>query len=161
MIQEQYRTFAAYLERGIEAIHKTGIRVVECRDRYVKLMLPLQGNVNHLGMMYAGSMSTLGEVTGGAISGVSFGVTEYFPIIKELKVRFIRPAMSDITLEASISEETIRECREKLAVKGKADFALELKLIDAQGEVVAQVNNLYQVRPIPEGLANPVVDFKG
>ncbi len=161
MIQEQYKNFAAYLERGIEAVRKTGIRVVECRDRYVKLMLPLQGNVNHLGMMYAGSMSTLGELSGGAVAGVSFGVTEYFPIIKELKVRYVRPALSDVTLEAAMSEETIRECREKLAVKGKADFALEIKMMDAQGEVVAQVNGLYQVRPIPEGMVNPVVNFSG
>ncbi|TAL31528.1 MAG: DUF4442 domain-containing protein [Spirochaetes bacterium] len=159
MIQEQYMDFAAYLEHGIQAIENTGITILECRDRYVKIKLPLFGNTNHLGMMYGGSLCILGEVSGGAISGVSFGVTDYVPIIKEIKVRFTRPAVSDVVLEASLSEDTVKECLGKIAEKGKADFALTLELRDVADAVVARVDGLYQVRPLPPGMPNPVVGF--
>jgi thioesterase domain-containing protein len=159
MVESQFIDFSAYLEKGIDAIRRTGIKVIECRERHVRISMPLAGNTNHIGMMYGGSLCVLGEVSGGAISGVSFGITDYVPIVKELKVRFKKPALSDVYLVVDMREDAVRDALDTVRTKGKADFTLDLKIRDSSDEVVAEVNGIYQIRPIPAGLQNPVVGF--
>ena len=79
MIDEKYKALALFVESGIEGIRRTGLKVLSLRDRYVKLLMPLQGNINHVGIMYAGSLFTIGEVMGGAIFGASFAWASIIP----------------------------------------------------------------------------------
>ena len=155
MIEGKYGTAAELLVGAVEAIKRTGIRVVALRDRYAKMLMPLEGNVNHVGMMYAGSLFTLGEIAGGAIHLVSFDVTRLFPIVKEVHIRFQRPAMTDVTMEVELSAEEASRIQAEALEKGKADFAMKLELEDANGEVVSIVDGTWQVRAIPEGMRAP------
>ena len=152
MIEEKYKSLAAHVESGIEGIRRTGLKVVVLRDRYVKLSMPLQGNVNHVGMMYAGSLFTIGEVMGGAIFGASFDMGQYYPLVKEVQIRFRRPALTDITLETLLEEGKAAQILMELQEKGKADFTLNLELIDANGEVVAIVQGVWQGRKMTSEL---------
>jgi acyl-coenzyme A thioesterase PaaI-like protein len=155
MIDEKYRAAAELLVGAVGAIQRTGISVVALRDRYARLRMPLAGNVNHVGMMYAGSLFTLGEIAGGAIHMVSFDVTRLFPIVKEVSIRFRRPARSDVTMEVELSADEASRIEAEALEKGKADFALELALEDEGGEVVSIVRGTWQVRAIPEGMRLP------
>lgn len=152
MIDEKYRGAAEPLVGAVEAIKRTGIRTVALRDRYAKLLMPIEGNLNHVGMMYAGSLFTLGEIAGGAIYLVCFDVTRLFPIVKEVKIRFRRPATTDVTMEVELSAEEASRIQTEALEKGKADYALNLQLEDANGEVVSIVDGIWQVRTIPEGM---------
>jgi acyl-coenzyme A thioesterase PaaI-like protein len=152
VIEEKFRAAAEIAVSAIEAIKRTGIRVVALRDRYAKMLMPLEGNVNHVGMMYAGSLFTLGEIAGGAIHMVSFDVARLFPIVKEVKIRFRRPAMTDVTMEVELSAEEAARIQAEALEKGKADYGLNLELKDANGEVVSIVGGTWQVRVIPEGM---------
>ncbi|HDP81174.1 MAG TPA: DUF4442 domain-containing protein [Spirochaetes bacterium] len=156
MIEQKFEKIAAYTENGIEAIKRTGLRVVECRDNYTKLMMPLEGNVNHIGMMYAGSLFILGEVIGGVIFGVSFDYMKYVPIAKEVTIRYRKPTLSDVTLEAQMTPDRVRELQELTEQKGKADFTMDLEIKNTGGETVAQVHGTWQMRKIPEGMPNPM-----
>jgi acyl-coenzyme A thioesterase PaaI-like protein len=155
MIDEKYGGAAELLVNAVGAIKRTGIGVVALRDRYAKLRMPIEGNVNHVGMMYAGSLFTLGEIAGGAIHMVSFDVTRIFPIVKEVKIRFRRPAMTDVTMEVELSAEEASRIQTEALEKGKADYELNLELEDASGEVVSIVGGIWQVRTIPEGMRLP------
>lgn len=155
MIDEKYRGAAELLVGGVAAIQRTGISVVALRDRYAKLRMPIAGNVNHVGIMYAGSLFTLGEIAGGAIHLVSFDVTRLVPIVKEVSIRFRRPARSDVTMEVGLSAEEASRIETEALEKGKADFALELALRDEGGEVVSIARGTWQVRTIPEGMRPP------
>jgi acyl-coenzyme A thioesterase PaaI-like protein len=152
VIDEKYRDAAELTVGAVEAIRRTGIRAVALRDRYAKLLMPLEGNVNHVGIMYAGSLFTLGEVAGGAIHLVSFDVTRLVPIVKEVNIRFRRPAMTDVTMEVELAAEEASRIETTALEEGKADFGLNLELEDASGEVVATVAGTWQSRPIPEDL---------
>ena len=66
--------------------------------------------------------------------------------MKEVQIRFRRPALTDITLETELSEERVAKIREDLEEKGKADFTLDLELIDTQGEAVSLVQGVWQGR---------------
>ena len=156
MIEEKYKKVADYVAHGIEGIKRTGLRVLEMRDRYVKLALPLEGNVNHVGMMYAGSLFTIGEVTGGAIHGAAFDIEKFFPIVKEVSIRFRRPAVTEVTVEVTITEEESNRIQAEAEEKGKADFTLDVDIKDANGEVVSIVHGVWQIRKIPEGMESPL-----
>ena len=152
MIDEKYAAAAELVVGAVGAIKRTGIKVVALRDRYAKLLMPLEGNVNHVGMMYAGSLFTLGEIAGGVIHMVSFDVTRLFPIVKEVKIRFRRPAMTDVTMEVELSAEEASRIQTEALEESKADYVLNLELVDASGEVVSIVGGTWQVRTIPEGM---------
>jgi thioesterase domain-containing protein len=146
MIEEKYKTLSAYLESAIGIVKQMGLKVLSMKDRYVKLQMPLKENVNHVGTMYAGSLFTLGEIMGGAIFIVAFDMKKYYPIVKDVQIRYRRPATTDITVELSMSEDQIRRITKELDEKGKADFALELQLMDSAGEVVSIVQGTWQGR---------------
>jgi len=152
MSEEKHAGAAALITDAVGAIKRTGIRVVTLRDRYAKLLMPLEGNVNHVGMMYAGSLFTLGEIAGGAIHAVSFDMTKLFPIVKEIHIRFRRPAVTDVTMEVGLSAEQASRIQAEALEKGKADYALNLELRGAGAEVVSIVSGTWQVRPISKGM---------
>lgn len=153
MIEAKYRETAELVVGLIEAIKRTGIRAVGMRDRYAKLLMPIEGNVNHVGMMYAGSLFTLGEVAGGAIHLTSFDTSRLYPIVKEVSIRFRRPALTDVTMEVELGEEEASRIQAEALERGKADFVLSLELRDAEGEVVSTVGGTWQVRCFPEGVS--------
>jgi acyl-coenzyme A thioesterase PaaI-like protein len=152
VIDEKYREAAELALGSVEGIKRTGIRALALRDRYAKLIMPLEGNVNHVGIMYAGSLFTLGEVAGGAIHMVSVDTTRLFPIVKEVNIRFRRPAVTDVTMEVELSAEEASRIQAEALEKGKADYGLNLELKDANGEVVSTVVGTWQARRIPEGM---------
>ncbi len=155
MIEEKYKHVADFSQNGVEAIRRTGVQVLEMRERYVKMMMPIDRNTNHIGMMYAGSLFALGEVIGGALFGATLDYMKYFPIAKEISIRYRRPALTDVTLVAEVSAETVDGIAKEMEEKGKADIVLDLELRDAGGEVVALVHGVWQGRKIPEGFAVP------
>ncbi len=148
MIDEKYKDIAELTVSIVEAIKRTGLRVDTLRDRYAKFVMPLEGNVNHVGAMYAGSLFTLGEFTGGIIPVVTFDIESYYPIVKEINIKFLEMAKSDIFIEAEISEKEAKHIIDEAEENEKADFPLELELKDESGVIVALVNGTWQLRKI-------------
>ncbi len=150
-IDPKYAEVAEMALNLVEGIKRTGLKVLELKDGYTKLCMPLEGNGNHVGIMYAGSLFTLGEVTGGIIPAVAMDLTDLVPIVKEVNIRFVAPAMTDVFLTAEMSEEEAAIIQQAAAENGKADFTLELELKDASDKTVAYVNGVWQVRNINKG----------
>ena len=155
MIEEKYKFIAEMAVTSIEAIKRTGIKVIALKEGYAKMVMPLEGNVNHVGMMYAGSLFIIGEFTGGIIYGASFDVDKFYPIVKEVTIRFKRPALTDVTLEVSMSREEAQRIQDEASEKGKCDFVLNLEIKDANDVVVALVDGTWQIRTIPKEMGNP------
>jgi thioesterase domain-containing protein len=127
---------------------RMGLEMIESRKGYVKLKAPLAGNENHVGIMYAGALFTLAEVPGGALFMTSFDPTKYYPIVKDMYIRFRRPAATDVTIEITISEKEVARIQKEADEKGKADYILEGEIKDETGEVVALSKGTYQVRAV-------------
>ncbi len=138
----------AFTEEKIDFVKRSGLKAEILQPGHVRLRMPLQGNQNHIGSMYAGALFTLAEIPGGALFLTSFDVQRFYPVIKEINLRFRRPASSDILVEASLNADEIRRIEDDAERLGKAEYRLELQLCDASGEVVAQSNALYQLRKL-------------
>ena len=81
MIEDRQKKMTGYLEKAIGIIVKMGIKIVDFRTRYVKVLLPLKPNVNHIGTIYAGSLFSLADFAGGVLFFASFDHARYFPIM--------------------------------------------------------------------------------
>ena len=135
-----------YAEKPFQFIERTGLTAITLNKGHVKLLMPLKGNENHIGIMYAGAIFTLAEVPGGVLFLTSFNVTEFYPIIKEVTIRFIRPVKTDITVESFMSDDQINHLEETARQNGKAEYVLNHKLIDEKNELVAESKGIYQIR---------------
>ncbi|MGV9674920.1 PaaI family thioesterase [Nocardia sp. NPDC003482] len=134
------------LEFTIPIAHKMGVRALEVRSGYARTTVPIEGNGNHFGVMYAGVLFTVAEVLGGAIPLATFDVAKYYPLVKDLRIAFRKPAKTDVRAEASLSAEEIARITAEADAKGKADFTLHASVTDADGVVVAETTGLYQLR---------------
>lgn len=137
-----------FIEQGLPFIERMGLKVVELRKGYSKLMAPLKGNENHVGTIYAGALFTIGEMPGGAIFLSTFDTEKFFPLIKEMNIKFKRLAKTDVTVETFLPEEEAIRIEKEAAEKGKADFVLESEIKDQTGEIVAITRGLYQLRSV-------------
>ncbi|RDI61285.1 YiiD C-terminal domain-containing protein [Nocardia pseudobrasiliensis] len=134
------------LELTIPVAYRMGVRAVEVRPGYASSTVPIEGNGNHFGAMYAGVLFTVAEVLGGAIQLASFDMSKYYPLVKDLQIFFRRPAKSDVRAEAHLSQEEIDRIIADADANGKGEFTLHAKVIDADGTVVAETTGLYQLR---------------
>ena len=133
-------------EEQIVFVKRSGLKAEVLEAGHVRLRMPLAGNQNHIGSMYAGALFTLAEIPGGALFLTSLDATRFYPIIKEMNLRFRRPATGDICVEARLTDEQIQHLQKQATEAGKAEYVLELQLTDDSGEVVAQSRGVYQLR---------------
>jgi len=133
-------------EEQIAFVKRSGLKAEVLEPGYVRLCMPLAGNQNHIGSMYAGALFTLAEIPGGALFLSSFDSQRFYPVLKEMNLRFRRPALGDIHVEARLDAEQIDRLQSEAQSRGKADYLLELQLTDAGGEIVAESRGLYQLR---------------
>ncbi|VEN72700.1 putative Thioesterase [Candidatus Desulfarcum epimagneticum] len=136
------------VETSLKFLKRAGLKVLDIRPRYVKLEMPLKNNENHIGIMYAGALFTISEVPGGALSYATFDAEKFFPVVKDMSIRFIKPAKTDVTIEISISEEEAARIEKEATETGKSEFVLEGEIRDASGEAVAAARGVYQLRKV-------------
>ena len=136
------------IESTIPIAHTMGVKVVEARPGFAATTVPAEGNGNHFGVIYAGVLFTVAEVLGGIIPLISFDNSKYFPLVKDLDIKFVAMAKSNVRAEASLDDETIARVEAEAADRGKADFTLDAVVTDADGRTVATTRGLYQLRAV-------------
>jgi len=140
------RLVNATFEDRIPVIGRLGIRIVEVRDGIIAGTAPLAGNLNYQGSMYAGTLFGLGEALGAVVLAANFDRSRFTATVKDVQIRYRRPAMSDVRAEASLEASEIARIKQEAESAGKAEFLLDAELTDAAGVVVATTHGTYQVR---------------
>jgi acyl-coenzyme A thioesterase PaaI-like protein len=134
-----------FVGQAIPFASRNGFKVIDFRPGYVKAFIPLKSNANHFNAMYAGALFTVAELPGGIISVFSFD-ERFFPILKDLKIEFIKMAKTDVTVEFEISASEYSRLENEVSVHGKCDFVLQGEIKNEQGEIVAKSLANYQLR---------------
>jgi len=151
MIDEKYQAHLGMLESTVKIIEKMGIRIVEMQDRHVKVMLPYEPNINHIGSVYAGSLFSVGEYIGGPLYFASFDTTRFYPIVKAVSIQFKRMAVTNMTVEATLSKADVDAIQAEAEAKGKADWKMDLEIKDQSGTVCCLLQGVWQLRIMNEG----------
>src|ERR1044072_1182672 len=118
----------------IPAAHKLGIKAVEARPGFAAATVPLEGNGNHFGVVYAGVEFTVAEILGGIIAIASFDAAKYYPLVKKLDIEFTAPPRSDLRRQGPPDEDELRRVETEAAENGKADFTLDAVVRDEAGQ---------------------------
>jgi thioesterase domain-containing protein len=145
-ISDEYKDLVSYLEKAIKIIEKMGMRILDFQKQSVKIMLPKEPNVNHIGTVYAGSLFSLADFAGGVLFYSTFDLRKYYPLLKEVTITFKRPATTDITVETSMTPEQAEGIKKIADETGKADWALDIELKDEQGNVCCIAHANFQMR---------------
>ncbi|WP_246398297.1 YiiD C-terminal domain-containing protein [Mycobacterium vicinigordonae] len=136
----------AGLESTIPIAARMGVRVIEARRGFAATSVPAEGNGNHFGVVYAGVQFTVAEILGGIIALTSFDASKYYPLVKNVDIKFVGMATTELRAEATMDDETIARVEAEAANQGKADYTLDAVVTDAAGNVVATTHGLYQLR---------------
>ncbi len=64
----------------IPTAHNMGVRVVEARRGFAATTVPVEGNGNHFGVIYAGVQFTVAEILGGIICFEHLRQLQVFPV---------------------------------------------------------------------------------
>jgi Domain of unknown function (DUF4442) len=121
----------------VEFVERTGLERLETGRGHARLLMPLAGNENHVGVMYMGAYTVLAEAVA-AIPGISvLDTRRFFPILKDIYVDFHRSAASDVTAEFRLEEAEIETLLADLERKGSATYVAEFPMHDTSGTHVA------------------------
>ncbi len=134
------------LSSTIPIAEHMGVRVVEARRGFAAASVPVEGNGNHFGVIYAGVQFTVAEVLGGVIALSTFDASKYFPLVKNVDISFLAMATTPLRAEAEMDDETIARVEAEAAAQGKSDYTLDAVVTDENGTVVARTHGLYQLR---------------
>jgi acyl-coenzyme A thioesterase PaaI-like protein len=131
----------------IPFVRRSGVRLTELEPGRVVARMPLKGNVNHIGTMYAGALFTLAEFPGGPLLLATYGMSRFIPIVTDLRMEYVKAAKGPVTIELTLTPDEIERIEAETLATGKAEFELRGELKNRQGEVVARSVALYQMRP--------------
>jgi acyl-coenzyme A thioesterase PaaI-like protein len=134
------------MEQTIPPAHRMGIRVIEAGRGHAVASVPMAGNGNHFGVVYAGVQFTAAEILGGVIALATFDAAKYYPLVKNVDITFTGMARTDLRAETSLEEAEIARIEVEAAEKGKADFVLDAVVKDEAGQTVSITHGLYQLR---------------
>lgn len=133
-------------EKAFPFVERTGLTVDAIDTGYCRISMPLEGNHNHIGTMYAGALFTLAELPGGIIYLTLFDTSRFFPILKNLDIHFKKPATGTIHTTAELSKSEAERISHDAEANGKCDFSWQLELKNEAEETVAVADCLYQLR---------------
>ncbi len=128
-------------------MRRSGVRVLELERGRVVCEMPLKGNRNHIGTMYAGALFTLAEFPGGALFLSTFDWQRYIPIVTDLNLSFLKPAKGPVRVEFRLDEAEIERIGREAEEQGRSAFSLDGELKTRDGTLVARSHAEYQLRP--------------
>jgi acyl-coenzyme A thioesterase PaaI-like protein len=121
----------------VPMVERTGMRRLEEARGHSKLRMPLEGNANHVDVMYLGAFCILAEAAAAGPGITILDTARFFPIVKDIAVDFHRMAASDVTGEFTLTEQQIGELLADLERKGSAGYLAEVPMHDEAGTLVA------------------------
>ena len=136
-----------FVHQAVPAIGRLGVVVDAISPGSVDLRVPIDGNANHMGTMYAGPLVPLAQLPGGLIPLAVLPPGRYTPIVTALDIQFLAAARSDVTLSAVMDPQDVMALADQVDTEGRADFTLELVGRDSEGRTVITSTGHYQLRP--------------
>jgi len=140
------QSVTAFVHGAVPAIARIGVVVESISPGRVDLRVPIAGNSNHVGTMYAGALFALAELPGGLLPLSVLDPSRFTPIVADLTIRYLAAARTDVTLTARMDpDELVRlgRCAEE---DGRAEYILELEGSDTSGRTVIRSTARYVLR---------------
>lgn len=107
-------------------------------------------NLNAFGLIHAGAISGLVETVGGMSIMQHLDPMEILVLNSVLNIQYLHPAHGELTCEARTTEDEARVLMEEFKESGRADKAMDLKVMDSSGTMVAQAQATFRLMSTPD-----------
>lgn len=131
---------------------KAGMKLVSMGDGRVEMaMEETADNLNAFGLVHAGAICGFAETVAGMALFQHLDPSRVLVLNTILNIRFTHPPRGRLVASARVLPEEAGALMEEFEEKGRADKALDVKVFDSQGNMVAQAQATFRlVRPRPE-----------
>lgn len=109
-------------------------------------------NRNYVGTQFGGSLFTMCDPFHMLILSDALG-PGFVVWDKAATIRFRRPGRGAVSARFAIAPERIEEIRREATAAGRVEPGFTARVVDAAGEVVAEVDKVLSVRPRPSARA--------
>ncbi len=143
---ETLQKLQASLYRRLPLYEHIGLTILEAGNRN-RFRVPLnERNKNHFGSVHAALQWAVAEAVGG-VAGTTLTALknsgEYFLVVKQVTIDFLKPAMTDVDALVIITDEQIATIDQDLKEHGKVEWELNCDITNSTGEIVAKTNATY------------------
>jgi acyl-coenzyme A thioesterase PaaI-like protein len=96
--------------------------------------------------MSAGVVFTVAELLGGMLAISAFGQSEFYPLVKDMQIKYTAPTKTDVRSQASLSEDEITRVAAEAAADGKSDYTVDATVTNLNGTLVAVTRATCELR---------------
>jgi len=107
-------------------------------------------NLNAFGLVHAGAICGLAETAGGMAIFNYLDPRDFVVLNSILNIRFIAMPKGELRCTARCSGDEALVLLEEYRIFGKADKAMDLKVLDSAGKTVAQAQATFRLMATPE-----------
>lgn len=125
------------------------VEVLSAADGDYRCRVPLNEQTkNHFNSVHAAIQWAGAELLGGLIWIQNQPGSNYRFVMREMTIRFLKPAMDDIEACAQFDDAQINAMKSDLQETGRHDFELEAEIKNKTGDVLATTTGCYAIRKI-------------
>lgn len=107
-------------------------------------------NLNAFGLVHAGAICGLAETAGGMAIFNYLDPRDFIILNTVLNIRFTSMPKGELRCTVRVSGDEVLALLEEFRIFGRADKALDLKVLDTSGKMVAQAQATYRLMSTPE-----------
>jgi uncharacterized protein (TIGR00369 family) len=141
------------VEKACPFAQRTHLRLrelVEEEGRVTMVMEDDPANLNAFGLIHAGAICGLAETVGGMAIMRHLDPREILVLNTMLNIRYVHPPRGELLCTAQVVDEEARVLLDEFKISGKVDKAMDLKVMDSSGTMVAQAQATFRLIRTPE-----------
>jgi uncharacterized protein (TIGR00369 family) len=141
------------VEKGCPFAQRTRMKLREIDEGEGRITMVMEDdptNLNAFGLVHAGAMCGLAETAGGMAIFRYVDPREIIVLNTVFNIRFTHPPRGELRCTARVVEAEAAALMEEFEKEGKADKAIDLKILDSSGTMVAQAQATFRLIPTPE-----------
>jgi uncharacterized protein (TIGR00369 family) len=141
------------VEKGCPFAQRTHMKLREIDEGGGRITMVMEDdpvNYNAFGLVHAGAMCGLAETVGGMAIFRYLDPREVIVLNTVFNIRFTHPPRGELRCTARVVEEEAAALMEEFEKEGKVDTAMDLKIRDSSGTMVAQAQATFRLIKTPD-----------
>jgi uncharacterized protein (TIGR00369 family) len=141
------------VEKTCPFAQRTGLRLGELDEEEGKVTLVMEdspANLNAFGLVHAGAICGLAETVGGMAIMRYLDPREILVLNTVFNIRYLHPPRGELRCSAQVVKDEARALMDEFEANGRVDKAMDLKVMDSSGTLVAQAQATFRLIPTPE-----------
>ena len=141
------------VEKSCHFAQRTHFQLLEVDEKEGRVTMIMEddpANLNAFGLIHAGAICGLAETVGGMAIMRHLNPLEILVLNTIFNIRFTNPPRGELRCTAQVVDEEARTLLDTFNKEGKADKAMDLKVLDASGIIVAEAQATFRLITTPD-----------